>query len=47
MTLDRIDLAILTELQADAGIQNRVLADRVNLSPSTTAPGAARKRVTR
>lgn len=34
MTLDRIDLAILAELQADAGIQNQVLADRVNLSPS-------------
>lgn len=32
--LDRIDLAILTELQADASIQNQVLADRVNLSPS-------------
>jgi hypothetical protein len=30
---DRIDLAILAELQADAGIQNQVLADRVNLSP--------------
>lgn len=34
MTLDRIDLAILTELQADAGIQNQALAERVNLSPS-------------
>jgi len=34
MTLDRIDLAMLTELQADASIQNQVLADRVHLSPS-------------
>lgn len=34
MTLDRIDLCILAELQADASIQNQVLADRVNLSPS-------------
>lgn len=34
MTLDRIDLAILAELQADAGIQNQALAERVNLSPS-------------
>lgn len=34
MNLDRIDRAILAALQADASIQNLVLADRVNLSPS-------------
>lgn len=32
--LDRIDRAILSELQLDAGIQNQVLAERVNLSAS-------------
>ncbi|WP_374568129.1 Lrp/AsnC family transcriptional regulator [Ideonella sp.] len=34
MNLDRIDEAILAELQADATVQNQVLAERVNLSPS-------------
>lgn len=33
-TPDRIDLAILAELQADASLQNQALAERVNLSPS-------------
>lgn len=34
LNLDRIDLAILAELQADASLQNQILAERVNLSPS-------------
>ena len=33
-SLDRIDLRILQALQEDAQIKNRVLADRVALSPS-------------
>ncbi|MGH8025101.1 MAG: Lrp/AsnC family transcriptional regulator [Pseudoxanthomonas sp.] len=33
-SLDRIDLKILQALQEDAQIKNRVLADRVALSPS-------------
>ena len=33
-SLDRIDLKILQALQKDAQIKNRVLADRVALSPS-------------
>lgn len=32
--LDRIDLAVLAELQGDGRISNADLADRVNLSPS-------------
>ncbi|MGN8080424.1 Lrp/AsnC family transcriptional regulator [Variovorax sp. 22077] len=34
LDLDRIDQSILAELQADAGLQNQTLAERVNLSPS-------------
>ncbi len=34
MTLDSIDLRILRELQADAGLSNVELARRVHLSPS-------------
>ncbi|MDP9601779.1 Lrp/AsnC family transcriptional regulator [Variovorax sp. NFACC27] len=34
LDLDRIDQCILAELQADAGLQNQTLAERVNLSPS-------------
>ena len=34
MNLDALDLRILRELQADAGLSNVVLAQRVGLSPS-------------
>lgn len=34
MNLDPTDIAILAALQADASVQNQVLADRVHLSPS-------------
>ena len=35
VSLDRVDLRILDILQADAGLSNQDLADRVGVSPAT------------